>query len=177
MPDFIPAKGPSMLGITHLRQLYDYHFTLNHRVWNHSVMALTDDQYLQPAAYSVGSVRNQMVHMMNIEDRWFSGLRGVEIPWVIDVESYDTRARLRPVWDQVEANIQGYLDQLTDDDLTRDYDDGTFQIWQILLHVINHGTDHRAQSFVLLNNLGAPTFPQDYAFVVMGIDTTQPPKR
>jgi uncharacterized damage-inducible protein DinB len=162
-----------MLGIDHIRQLYDYHFTLNRRLWDHSIMALTDEQYLQPAPYSVGSIRNQMVHMMNIEDRWFSGLRGVEVPWVIDVESYDTREKLRPAWDQVEANIQAYLGQLTDDDLTNMYEE--FQIWQILMHVINHGTDHRAQTFALLHHLGAPTFPQDYIFVVMGIDTTQPP--
>jgi uncharacterized damage-inducible protein DinB len=163
-----------MIGVAQIRQLYDYHFTLNHRLWTHSVMSLTDEQYLRPAEYSVGSMRNQMVHMMNIEDRWFSGLRGVEIPWVIDVESFDSREKLRIAWDQVEANIQAYLGQLSDHDLTSVYEE-PFQIWQILMHVINHGTDHRAQVFSLLHSLGAPTFPQDYAFVVMGIDTTQPP--
>jgi uncharacterized damage-inducible protein DinB len=164
-----------MIGAAELRNLYDYHFTLNHRLWNHSVMALTEDQYLQQTDYSVGSVRNQLVHLMNIEDRWFSGLRGVEVPGFINPVHYHTREKLRQKWDEVEANIQAYINRLPDDDISKVYD-GPFQVWQVLLHVINHATDHRAQTFALLHSLGAPTFPQDYAFVVMGIDTTQPKK-
>jgi uncharacterized damage-inducible protein DinB len=33
--------------------------------------------------------------------------------------------------------------------------------WQILAHVANHGTGHRAQILRLLDDLGAPTFDQD----------------
>lgn len=162
-----------MIGAAQIRELYTYHFTLNRRLWTHSVMTLTAEQYLQNSDYSVGSVRNQMVHLMNIEDRWFSGLRGAEVPGFINPVYYPTREQLREKWDQVEAEIQTYLDALTDDNLMRVYD-GPFHVWQVLLHVINHATDHRAQVFSLLHSLGAPTFPQDYAFVVMGIDTTQP---
>jgi uncharacterized damage-inducible protein DinB len=35
-------------------------------------------------------------------------------------------------------------------------------LWQILLHVANHGTDHRAQLLRILNDVGVKTFPQDY---------------
>ncbi len=34
--------------------------------------------------------------------------------------------------------------------------------WQVLLHLVNHGTDHRAQVLRALQDLGAPTFDQDY---------------
>ncbi len=162
-----------MIGAAQIRELYDYHLTLNRRLWTHSVMALTQEQYLQNADYSVGSVRNQMVHLMNIEDRWFSGLRGADVPGFADPVHYPTREALRVKWDQVEADIQTYLDALTDEDLLRVYDE-PFHVWQVLLHVINHATDHRAQVFRLLHSLGAPTFQQDYAYVVIGVDTTQP---
>jgi uncharacterized damage-inducible protein DinB len=33
--------------------------------------------------------------------------------------------------------------------------------WQVLAHVVNHGTDHRAQILRLLDRYGAPTFDQD----------------
>jgi len=39
-------------------------------------------------------------------------------------------------------------------------------VWQVLLHVVNHGTDHRAQILRLLNDLGGYTEYQDYIFHV-----------
>ena len=33
--------------------------------------------------------------------------------------------------------------------------------WQVLLHVVNHGTDHRGQILRILHDFGAPTFDQD----------------
>jgi uncharacterized damage-inducible protein DinB len=39
-------------------------------------------------------------------------------------------------------------------------------VWQVLLHVVNHGTDHRAQLLRLLNDLGVKTTSQDYIFYV-----------
>jgi len=34
-------------------------------------------------------------------------------------------------------------------------------MWQLLTHVANHGTDHRAQTFAMLHQMGAPTLEQD----------------
>ena len=38
--------------------------------------------------------------------------------------------------------------------------------WQVLLHVVNHGTDHRAQMLRILHDMGAQTVSQDYIFFV-----------
>jgi uncharacterized damage-inducible protein DinB len=39
-------------------------------------------------------------------------------------------------------------------------------LWQVLLHVADHGTDHGAQILRLLNDLGIETSYQDYIFHV-----------
>jgi uncharacterized damage-inducible protein DinB len=39
-------------------------------------------------------------------------------------------------------------------------------VWQVLLHVVNHGTDHRGQILRLLSDLGVATGSQDYIFYV-----------
>lgn len=39
-------------------------------------------------------------------------------------------------------------------------------LWQVLLHVVNHGTDHRSQLLRLLNDLRVKTTSQDYIFFV-----------
>jgi len=41
-------------------------------------------------------------------------------------------------------------------------------LWQVLLDVVNHGTDHRAQLLRWLNDLGVNTEYQDYIFYVYG---------
>jgi uncharacterized damage-inducible protein DinB len=41
-------------------------------------------------------------------------------------------------------------------------------VWQVLLHVVNHCTDHRAQLLRLLSDLGLQTSYQDYIFYVYG---------
>ncbi|MBK6794482.1 MAG: hypothetical protein IPG80_18510 [Anaerolineales bacterium] len=38
-------------------------------------------------------------------------------------------------------------------------------LWQVLLHVVNHATDHRAQLLRALHDLGVDTKSQDYIFL------------
>ena len=59
------------------RQFYDYHFAVNRMLW-HFIDQLSPEQFTQAKAYSHGSVRDEIVHMMNADDLWFSELRGVE---------------------------------------------------------------------------------------------------
>jgi uncharacterized damage-inducible protein DinB len=47
-----------------------------------------------------------------------------------------------------------------------DGEDPDLMLWQALLHVANHGTDHRAQILRLLNDLGVKTTSQDYIFYI-----------
>lgn len=61
------------------RHLYNYHFSENRKIWDTYITPLSDEQFTQNPSYSHGSVRNQIVHLMSVDDAWFSGLRGVEI--------------------------------------------------------------------------------------------------
>jgi uncharacterized damage-inducible protein DinB len=67
--------------------------------------------------------------------------------------------------------MQDYLAALQDDMLftkpiKEPEEDKDLIVWQVLLHVVNHGTDHRAQILRLLNELGLKTASQDYIFYV-----------
>ncbi len=136
-------------------------------------MALTPDQFVQKIDYSIGSVRAQCVHMLNVDESWFRDLQGLpDKGWYNHVHLGKNREKVRATWDQVEIMMRGYLDTLTDERLHERY--AEFAIWEVLFHVLNHGTDHRAQLLSALHQLGAPTFPQDYAFFAKGIDTSKP---
>ena len=152
------------------RHLYGYHFSQNRKIWDAYVTPLSDKQFTQDVTYSRGSVRNQILHMISADDAWFSELRGVEIPRDLDPADFDDRTTIRPHWDVVEQTMRDYLADLRDDMLlTKPFPEGEDKIlvlWQVLIHVVNHGTDHRAQLLRLLNDLGVKTEYQDYIFYV-----------
>ena len=152
------------------RQFYDYHFTENRAMWDSHIMSLSQEQFTQHVGYSMGSVRNQIVHLMSVDDTWFSGLRNVEIPETLDPADFDDREIIRAHWDKVEQSMRDYLATLRDEMLFEkpfaDGEDKDLILWQVLLHVANHGTDHRAQLLRLLNDLGSKTTSQDFIFYV-----------
>ena len=149
------------------RRLYDYHFALNHRLWERCITPLSAEQFRRPLAYSVGSVRNQVVHMLNMEDRWFCSLRGLPVPGILNPVYFGTAAKVRARWDAVESDMRATLSGLTDEELRRPIT-GEMVGWEVLWHVLNHGTDHRAQILAMLNQLGGATFPQDHALYAKG---------
>ena len=150
------------------RHFYNYHFSENRKIWDRYVTQLSEEQFVQPAAYSHGSVRDQIVHLMNVDEAWFSELRAVEIPESPNPTDFHDRDSLRAHWDNVEQTMRDYLAALQDNMLFEkpfaEGEDEDLILWQVLLHVANHGTDHRAQLLRLLNDLGIKTEYQDYVF-------------
>ena len=151
------------------RHFYEYHFTENRSIWDRYIRLLSPEQFTQAVNYSHGSVRDQIVHLMNVDEIWFSELRGIE-PSELPV-NVDDRASIRVHWDGVEQGMRDYLAELRDDMLfdkpiEEPDEDKELLVWQVLLHVVNHGTDHRAQLLRLLNDLGVKTVSQDYIFYV-----------
>ncbi|HZQ06853.1 MAG TPA: DinB family protein [Anaerolineae bacterium] len=151
------------------RHFYDYHFAENRKMWGRYISQLSDEQFTQAVGYSHGSVRDQIVHLMSVDDSWFSDLQGGANPESQNPADLPDRASIRAYWDRVEQRMRNYLANLRDDMLPEkplQGEDKDLMLWQVLLHVANHGTDHRAQILRLLNDLGVQTTSQDYVFYV-----------
>jgi uncharacterized damage-inducible protein DinB len=151
------------------RHFYGYHFIENRKLWDNYIIHLSDEQFTQDVDYSHGSVRDQVVHLISVDDTWFSGLRGVAIPEPLNPANFPDRVSIRVHWDIVEQTMRDYLAALRDDmlfDKPLGGEDKDLILWQVLLHVANHGTDHRAQILRLINDLGVKTVSQDYIFYV-----------
>jgi uncharacterized damage-inducible protein DinB len=156
-----------------IRILYDYHFAINRKVWEAAIVPLSEEKFLQPLGYSVGSIRNQMVHLMDIEEGWFGGLRsGVPGRGAFkNPQDWATREQIRAHWDTVEADMKVYLQHLTDEVCNQPFEQKSESIknWQVMMHVLNHATDHRGQILAMLHSLGAQTFAQDMIFHFWGV--------
>jgi uncharacterized damage-inducible protein DinB len=107
---------------------------------------------------------------MNVDEAWFSDLRQVTPPESHEPADFDDRDLIRARWDSVEQGMRDYLATVQDEMLSQkpipEGEDNELLLWQILLHVANHGTDHRAQILRLLSDLGVKTTSQDYIFYV-----------
>lgn len=153
------------------RHFYNYHFAENRKIWENYVSQLSPEQFTQAVDYSHGSVRDQILHLIDCDEGWFSSLRGVEFPAPLDPAEIEDRQRIRARWDRVEGDMRAYLaglrdDMLFDKPIQEPEEDKDLILWQVLLHVVNHGTDHRAQILRLLNDLGVKTTYQDYIFYI-----------
>jgi len=150
------------------RQFYGYHFSENRNLWDSYITGLSQAQFTQDVHYAHGSIRNQIVHLMSVDDTWFSALRGVEIPEPLNPADFDDRQTIRAYWVRVEQDMRAYLSELRDDMLfAKPFDEGEDKdliLWQVLLHVVNHGTDHRAQVLRVLSDMGVKTTSQDFIF-------------
>ena len=150
------------------RHFFNYHFSENRNIWDTYITPLSDEQFTQDVGYSHGSVRNQILHLMSVDDAWFSGLRSAEISDSLDPATFVDRTVIRKRWDAIEQRMRDYLGELQDDTLFEkpfaEGEDKDLIVWQVLLQVTNHGTDHRAQLLRLLNDLGVKTVSQDYIF-------------
>ena len=153
------------------RHFYDYHFAENRKIWDRYIVPLTQEQFTQSVDYSHGSARDQIVHLMTADDLWFSELQDRTPLEEVPPAAADDRANLRAHWDSIEQRMQKYLAELQDEMLfdkpiKEPDEDKDLIVWQVLLHVANHGTDHRAQMLRLLKDLGVKTELQDYIFYV-----------
>src|SRR5215212_6569396 len=94
------------------RHFYEYHFAENHKIWDSYILSLSQEQFTQPLAYSLGSVRNQIVHLISVDEAWFSDLRGDAMPESRDLTGVDDRNLIRAQLDTVEQNMRAYLANL-----------------------------------------------------------------
>jgi uncharacterized damage-inducible protein DinB len=142
----------------------EYHHTMTRRVWD-SIDQITEEQFLADDAYSRGSIRNLMVHLANTDSNWLAGLKN--IPEEQDAprrkyEDYPDRLSVRAFWDGTAKDLADYIETLTEAELNEKPKDIDAPRWTVLLHLVNHGTDHRATVLQRLHELGAPTFDQDF---------------
>jgi uncharacterized damage-inducible protein DinB len=143
-----------------------YHLEMTRRVWE-SIDQVTDEQFLSEDAYSRGSIRNLMVHLANTDSNWLAGLKNIpesQDPPRRKYEDYPDRVTVRTFWEETAKDLAEYVEKLTEAELIEYPVDIPSPRWQVLLHMINHGTDHRSTVLQRLHEFGAPTFDQDLIF-------------
>ncbi len=150
-----------MSALENIRLYVDYHIALSRQVWE-SIAQLTDEQFLQDDAYSRGSVRNLMVHLASVDRRWLAGLKNLPDVGHLDFDDYPDRESARAAFESVAKDLTEYLAALSEAELAQNPENIPSSRMALLMHMVNHGTDHRATVLQKLNEFGAPSFGQDF---------------
>lgn len=151
--------------IAEVLALYNYNYWANGRILRMAAGA-TDEQFVAPGPVPHGSLRGTLVHMLDIEWSWRLRWQGMAETEALRAENFPTVAALVTRWREDEQEMRAYLATLRDDDLARGValSRGPIPLWRFLLHVVNHGTQHRSEAAVLLTGFGHS--PGDLDFTV-----------
>jgi len=150
-----------------IRTLVEYHVASNRRLWDHLMEHVTDEQFTQALGFSRGSIRNQVVHLAATDRYWLHDIQEKPVTG-LEPGDYPTRASFSAIWEGIGRALLEYVRSLTDADLEV-VPNGLLETrWAALVHIANHGTDHRAQILSMLHGMGVPTFAQDFSDYLRG---------
>jgi len=155
--------------IADIRTLYDYNSWANARILD--AAARVPAELFTTAALGTCRLYDTLEHILVAESIWRLRWLGVAPESVEFPDSFPTLAALRARWSEEDQQLYAFLDRLNDTDMDRTltYQRGelgadTRTLWHLLLHVVNHGTQHRSELAMLLTELGHS--PGDLDFTV-----------
>ena len=116
-------------------------------------------EFVSDRGVGKGSMRNILVHMMNVERSWISFLDNRDSS-KIEPETLDSVQSIREVWSRVHEETREFMDRLREDKLLHvksvKWGDQTvsFTVGKVLIHVANHEIHHRGVLTGLIRQQG-----------------------
>lgn len=144
-----------------LTALLDFHYWARTRILD-AVERLTPEQYTRDLQSSFPSVRDTLVHLLSAEQNWYLRWQGTSPTGMLDPSEFPDLESLRTAWTTHESKMRRFVDDLGETGVQRELDYRTLNgtesrsaMWEMILHVVNHGTYHRGQVTTMLRQLGA----------------------
>jgi uncharacterized damage-inducible protein DinB len=120
------------------------------------------------------SVLGSLVHIYFADRLWLARIKGEPFPG-LPTEAERTLIHLQTAWPELYARWRSWADSLTPESPLREVSYVDLKqnqhkqpLWQIVLHVVNHGTHHRGQVAGFLRSLGHIPPPIDMVFYHRG---------
>lgn len=140
--------------------LYQYNQWANARILT-TAANVTQEQFLAPASFPHGGLRGTLVHALFAEWIWRQRWEGNSPTVRLDPEEFPTVESLRVGWAAEEKQLMGFVEGLSDERLNSTFNytntsgkPFTRILWQTMAHLVNHGTQHRAEAAAILTELG-----------------------
>jgi uncharacterized damage-inducible protein DinB len=158
-----------MSWVEQIQQAYAYNQWANDKVLA-AAAGLSDEELTRERTGSKGSIAADLAHIVGAQQGWFSLLAGGERPPRWQPPAEDVIPTLRQHFDASDERLRAWTGRLTEADLDRvikttyEGQEYTYLVWQVLFHLANHGTQHRAEVGIALLELGASPGDLDAIF-------------
>ncbi|GAO45580.1 DinB family protein [Flavihumibacter petaseus] len=148
-----------------LQPYADYHLAVNQLIGNR-ILELPAEQWTTPVPGSFPSLHKTLQHMWDADTLWYQRVHGQYPPdppsgWFTG----DTPELVRQLLEQDQAWIT-WLDDLPSEQLPASFsyynlkgEQFSQPLFEVLLHLFNHGTYHRGQLVTMLRSLGVNNIP------------------
>lgn len=154
-----------------IKLLYAYNYWASAKILLAGV-SLKDDQFLEPTSHTYKTIRGTLSHVLAAESIWRMRVdEGVSPDSLLDETQFDSFMDVMACFGEEESKMRGFLARLTEEQLngTVTYKDTaggehTQMLWEILVHVVMHGMQHRAEAAAILTDFGHS--PGDIDFIV-----------
>lgn len=148
------------MNVEWIRTLYGYNAWANRRILD-TAAQLTSEQLKAPGRASFDSIHATLVHTMSAHWIWLSRWQGISPRAMLDPATFATLADIRARWQQIEQETQAVLDNLDESLLEQAViytntkgRQNAYPLWQLMLHQVNHATQHRSEIAMILTELG-----------------------
>jgi len=174
--------------VAYFRRLFEYNSWANARVFERAAEVPEADYFADRAGLSFGSLHATLVHIVMGEATWLARWQdGPDAPGIgnareaakIARDQITTLDAVHESWRAFDASLHALVDALTDTDLERSItyrlpngDEYTDALALQLGHVVNHGTQFRAEAAVRLTELGHTPGDIDFTVVLRGLHRT-----
>ncbi len=144
-----------------LQTLLDYHYWARDRLLD-ALDPLTPEQFTRDMGSSFKSIRDTAAHTYSAEWAWYSRWQGTSPDAMLPFDQFPDVASLRTAWAAQERKTRAFLDGLGEDGINKVIEyrtlngtAGASAFWQMLQHMVNHGSYHRGQITTMLRQMGA----------------------
>ena len=149
------------MNATDLKTMLDYNYWARDRVIE-VVEPLTPEQFTKDLGSSFKSIRDTLAHLHAAEWIWHQRWIGNSPTALLPNDRFADVAALRAAWSETEREIRSVVDSGGEAIVDKVYHfrllngtEGSAPFWQMLQHVVNHGSYHRGQVTTMLRQLGA----------------------
>jgi uncharacterized damage-inducible protein DinB len=143
-----------------IRVLFAYDRWGTRRILN-VAQGLDAATWSRPEAVGERGLAGVLIHALGSHGRWRNAWQGRDDKPRPELEPLFSPADLRDRWEGEWAALDAFLDGLTDERVNAVWDG--LPLWQTMIHLVNHGTQHRSEAAALLTEAGRS--PGDLDFI------------